>query len=284
MKYIILGVNRVAKDFLYIFENLEILYFVEIEIKCAEFLGYPVYDLAYALNDQDGYDQIILCDFDKKKYKNILTSKGLQYGTDFIYEEDFFETLDEVHIPKNRKIAVWGTGLTAKKLANYNIEWNTDCYIDTYKRNEQFNGIKVVTPDSITDWKTYFIIIAVEKDQEIRDVMINKGLMEKKILLAINMQWECHQICFAGLFLINLITIWNVALCLIIWRYCIGEIPDAVALHLWNKIWIILWIKGLMNSGIQIYIKYYVFRQRTIRIVFVIKQCVLYLLQRKMKI
>ncbi len=156
------------------------MYFVEIEIKCAEFLGYPVYDLAYALNDQDGYDQIILCDFDKKKYKNILTSKGLQYGTDFIYEEDFFETLDEVHIPKNRKIAVWGTGLTAKKLANYNIEWNTDCYIDTYKRNEQFNGIKVVTPDSITDWKTYFIIIAVEKDQEIRDVMINKGLMEKK--------------------------------------------------------------------------------------------------------
>lgn len=178
MKYIIYGVNRVAKDFLYVFEDLEILYFIDSESDCGEFLGYSVHDLEYALNDKD-YDQIILCDFDKDKKKNILVSKGFVYGTDFVYEEDFFETLDELHIPRHRKIAVWGTGLTAKKLSDYNVEWNTDCYIDTYKTTEQFNGIGVRSPKEITNWKDYFIIIAVVKDQEIVEYLQEKNLKEK---------------------------------------------------------------------------------------------------------
>lgn len=178
MKYIIYGTNRVAKDFLYIFDNLEILYFTESRPSHAHFLGYPVHDLNYALQDT-AYDQIILCDFDKTEKRAVLEQQNLSYGKDFIYEEDFFPLLDEIRIPGDRRIAVWGTGLVAKKLTDYNETWKTDCYIDTYKSEEQFCGIRVVTPDKIEEWKDYFVIIAVAKDQEILDYLRAQGLREK---------------------------------------------------------------------------------------------------------
>lgn len=155
------------------------MYFVDTDSKRKEFLEYSVYDLEYALNEHD-YDQIIVCDFDKDNKRNILVSRGLIYGIDFVYEEDFFETLDEFRVPKNRRVAVWGTGLTAKKLAKYNTQWNPDCYIDTYKSTEQFNGIKVMFPNEIASWKDYFVIIAVVKDQEIIDYLQKQDLKEKK--------------------------------------------------------------------------------------------------------
>lgn len=179
MKYIIYGTNRVAKDFLYIFDGLEILYFVGQKAEYQNFMDYTVHDLAYALNDKE-YDRIIICDFDKKEKEESLLSRGLKYGENYVYEEDFFETLDELHIPANRKIAVWGTGQTAKKISGFNSQWNPACYIDTYKSKEQFNGIPVMTPDSITDWESYFVIIAVVKDGEIRDFLSSRNLKEQE--------------------------------------------------------------------------------------------------------
>ncbi len=177
MKYIIYGVNRVAKDFLYIFDSLEIVYFIDTDSDRTDFLGYPVHDIAYALNNQ-GYDQIIICDFDKEQKKKRLLAEGLEYGKDFVCEQDFFAKLDDFQIPEGRKTAVWGTGLTAKKLAGYNIQWNTCCYIDTYKSTERFNGLPVMAPDEITDWKEYFIIIAVAKDKEITAYLRERNLTE----------------------------------------------------------------------------------------------------------
>ena len=79
MKYIIYGVNRVAKDFLYIFEDLEILYFTEDVIEIKELWSYPVRSLKEALNDTS-YDQIILCDFDKRQKEKILQKQGVFHG------------------------------------------------------------------------------------------------------------------------------------------------------------------------------------------------------------
>ena len=39
-----------------------------------------------------------------------LLKKGLSYGFDFFYEEDFFDLLDDWEIPQNRPIAIWGMG------------------------------------------------------------------------------------------------------------------------------------------------------------------------------
>ena len=64
MKYIIYGVNRVAKDFLYIFDSLEIVYFIDTDSDRTFFFGYLVLDLAYALNNQV-FDQLFICFFAK---------------------------------------------------------------------------------------------------------------------------------------------------------------------------------------------------------------------------
>ena len=45
MKYIIYGVNRVAKDFLYIFKDLDILYLTDDVTERGNFCGYPIQGL-----------------------------------------------------------------------------------------------------------------------------------------------------------------------------------------------------------------------------------------------
>ena len=108
MNYIIYGINRVSKDFMYIFDDLNILYLTDdinnISLNRCE---YPTKDLETALSDSS-YDQIIICDFDKKNKENLLQEKGFIYGKDYVYEEDFFSTLDNIVIPTDRKIAKIG--------------------------------------------------------------------------------------------------------------------------------------------------------------------------------
>lgn len=89
MKYIIYGVNRVAKDFLYMFEQLDILYFMDDTIEAKRFCGYEIKSIDDALQDCL-YDQIIICDFEKEQKEGILQENGLQYRRDYIYEQDFF--------------------------------------------------------------------------------------------------------------------------------------------------------------------------------------------------
>ena len=141
MKYIIYGINRVSKDFIYIFNNLEILYFVDSYYDSDHFLGYCVKNmesmLADTLSDQK---QIILCDIDKSVKEKKLQEHGLIYGRDYLYEEDFFTQLDDLKIPCDKKIAVWGTGNMCQFLLNHNLPWKTDVFIDTYKKQERFQG------------------------------------------------------------------------------------------------------------------------------------------------
>ena len=79
MKYILYGANRVAKDFLYMFEDLQIVYFIDDEYEGRMFLGYPVARPA-ELNKRMTEEQIILCDFDKTKKETRLLEMGLVYG------------------------------------------------------------------------------------------------------------------------------------------------------------------------------------------------------------
>ena len=66
MNYIIYGINRVARDFLYIFDNLSIKYLTDNEISSHTQWGFDVYELQHALKD-NCYDKIIVCDFEKGK-------------------------------------------------------------------------------------------------------------------------------------------------------------------------------------------------------------------------
>lgn len=179
MKYIIYGINRVSKDFIYIFNNLEILYFVDSDYDSDYFLGYCVKSmesmLADTLSDQK---QIILCDIDKSVKEKKLQERGFIYGRDYLYEEDFFTQLDDLKIPCDRKIAVWGTGNMCRFLLKHNFPWKADIFIDTYKKQERFQGRPVYAPSEILDLRKYYVIIAVEKDEEIRGYLSENGLGE----------------------------------------------------------------------------------------------------------
>ena len=64
MRYIIYGINRAAKDFTYIFDDLEILYLTDDNVEPDSVLWgkYSVRCVEDALADS-AYDQIIICGF-----------------------------------------------------------------------------------------------------------------------------------------------------------------------------------------------------------------------------
>lgn len=179
MKYIIYGINRIAKDFLYMFEKLNILYLTDDTVETDNAFGYKVQDLDATLNDSS-YDQIILCDFDKKQKEKVLREKGLLYGKDYVYEEDFFEELDEVSIPSNRKVLVWGTGKMCRLLLEQELPFSVEAFIDSYKKQDSFMEKPVFFPSEIEDWKKYYIIVAVDQAKEIFEELRGYGLTEKE--------------------------------------------------------------------------------------------------------
>lgn len=179
MKYIIYGTTRVTKDFLYIFDHLNIIYITDDQPSIAQLSGYEVKPLETALNDCS-YDRIILCDFDKSNKEKKLQDYGLKRGKDYLYEEDFFHSLDEFQIPANRKVAIWGTGQIADAFLEWNLNYEIQVCFDNYRSKEEFHGIAVKHPDQISDWNSYFIIIAVTKDVKIREQLESYGLVQGK--------------------------------------------------------------------------------------------------------
>lgn len=177
MDYIIYGANRVAKDFLYIFDKLKIMYVTDDGHSAEEFQGYEVKTLDEALSDKS-YDKIILCDFDKSQKEAKLQECGLERGKDYLYEEDFFADLDEFHIPPERKLAVWGTGQIADFFTKWNQCYEVAAYFDNHKSAESFYGNPVIHPEQVNDWKGYFIVIAVTKDEDIRAQLQALGLRQ----------------------------------------------------------------------------------------------------------
>lgn len=183
MNYIIYGANRVAKDFLYIFDKLNILYFIDNDSNLSSFLGYDVKTIEEGLSGTPDA-QVIICDFDKTSKEEVLKDNGLVYGIDYQYEEDFFGELDARPIPKERKIAVWGTGNMCRFLFKHRIPRQADIFIDTYRKQVFFQGKPVSLPDEISDWKEYYVIIAVADDHEIREYLLEQGLLEQEDFLS----------------------------------------------------------------------------------------------------
>lgn len=177
MRYIIYGINRVTKDFLYIFDQLDILYLTD-DCPAAESIwGYEVKKLEDALREHI-YDKIIVCDFDKKQKIVRLQEKGLRYDLDYIYEEDFFEELDDIVIPHDRQVFVWGTGNMSRFLLSQKLGFTISGFIDSYKTNDTFMEKQVFLPEEIIEWKKYYIIVAVNEAEEIINALLQQGLIK----------------------------------------------------------------------------------------------------------
>lgn len=185
MKYGIYGINRITKDFLYIFNDLNVLYIFEDEDSLFEkFEDKPVMnagDIPGCLSNGK-IDRVIICDFDKKKRLAVMQQLGLQYGTDFLYESDFFIRFDTYKLNKNNKpLVAWGAGNGAGKLGTYYGLDNISFFIDMNKSGLKFpnTNIPIFHPEEI-DLNTYFIIITVRESNEIICNLESKGLEHYK--------------------------------------------------------------------------------------------------------
>lgn len=177
MRYIIYGANRVAKDFLYIFDQLDIVCVVDDEWDKGSFAGHPVLKEDY-FRKKAADEQIILCEFTKDEKISRLDKMGFLYGTDYLYEEDFFPQLDSLHIPEERKLVMWGTGTIAKWFHEQYGNYDFDFYIDSFNHAESFLGKEIKRPQEIQNWNELFVVIGVEKDGEIREKLQGLELQE----------------------------------------------------------------------------------------------------------
>lgn len=184
MKYAIYGVNRVAKDFVYMFPLIDVVCYIDDTYNKTEFENKRVYKLsdikAFGM-DSLGIDQIILCDFLSEKLvkRGILESNGFIYGTHFLYEEDFFKYLDEkvVNLNKNKKpVVIWGTGKNAKFFTERFNRFEPAFFVDSYKGGIQFFEKDVKLPNDVENIASYFVIVAVYKDEEIVKYLMEQGL------------------------------------------------------------------------------------------------------------
>lgn len=179
MKYIIFGTNRVAKDFRYIFDDLDIMYHLKEKDEEIVIENILIRDLEYALGDKS-YDKIIICDFNKINKEKILKENGLEYGKHYIFEEDFFQQLDEIVIPKDKKVAIWGTGNMCHLLLEVCPDLQFDFFLDNYKKSDCIRGIPVYSPEEITNWNSLYIIIAIARDSDIINQLDSMGLKKNE--------------------------------------------------------------------------------------------------------
>lgn len=182
MKYGIYGINRVAKDFLYIFRDYEISFIFDDAIDRVSFNGVCVYSYedALARKAHGEIDQIIVCDFEKQHKRERLEREGFVYQIDYIYDEDFFPSLDTYYLNKDKKpLVAWGVGRRVAKLETYFGLDQIEFFIDSNKPGLHYSNteISIHLPDEVEDFKNFFIIITVGNSNEIIRFLESNGLV-----------------------------------------------------------------------------------------------------------
>lgn len=184
MMYAIYGINRVAKDFVYMFPDINVVFYIDDKYDKTEFDNKKVYrlsDVDMADKKALGFDKIIVCDFlpERREKSNSLVDLGLTYGKDFLYEEDFFGLLDgegrQIN-PQNKPVIIWGTGKNASFFSKRFIKFRPEFYVDSNKGGTMFFEKQVKFPEDVENLESYFVIIAVFKDKEIVQYLKEKGL------------------------------------------------------------------------------------------------------------
>ena len=176
-KCIIYGLNRVTKDFLYIFEDrVEIDYIIDDDQnKPGIWRRYQVYKSS-KLDERIDENPIIICGFDKKLPQHELEKRGMRRGIEYFFESDYFKSLDYYKIP-DKPVVVWGTGANAKKLLDSRPEFEISFFIDTHKDITEFHGYPVKKPEHIENWKDMFVIVAFARDSDAIDFLEEKGMI-----------------------------------------------------------------------------------------------------------
>lgn len=170
-KIILYGNKKIQEDFRILFNELDIVQ----DDKCN------------GIKDDPKEYFIVVCE---KKPNNIFEKSArerrLKYRENYTYIEDFFKYFNPMFLErKNRKLAVWGTGVAASELWDVldgkGIASEIDFYIDNKLDKKIFKGKAVVAPEEIRGRKDIYIIAATYRFQwEIYKQLNEYGFQHQK--------------------------------------------------------------------------------------------------------
>lgn len=191
-EYYIYGMNRVAKDFMYVFNKINIIGIFD-DVCCEERFGnVPVIvDMERTLKSKK--HKIIICDFNKEYKEQRCKDFGLLYGQDYFYEEDFFELLNtKFELPSDKKIVMWGIGKKGEKTYESYLKGKIEFCIDVYSSKTEFKNVPVKRPEEICNWNDLFIIVTPQDNHMIIKILQSNGLYEgENYILANRLTYDC---------------------------------------------------------------------------------------------
>lgn len=175
-----MGVSVLVYNDLYLWGSER--YINDLLYVCHDFIkGYECDYGNFPPSDEDVNGRlIVICSPSVEENEKKLRVLRKEYGKDYIFSEEIFEVLDKNYkefLFQSREVAVWGCGPRAIEFGNNEY---VDVYIDKNKELEgtEFNGKKVIHPDSINDWSKYFIFVSVFFEIEVKDYLEKCGLIE----------------------------------------------------------------------------------------------------------
>jgi Predicted Fe-S oxidoreductases len=192
-KIVIYGWGRYPKDFLYVFDSIQVSYYVDDEekekVKCYKDLK----------NEKDSVF-VIICKYDEKNARENLEKIGLKKGKDYVSAADLFPKLDFPikDIAREKDVYIYGTGDISHYFFHDFVEKNPDVEIvgcvdsNPEKKGKTFFRRPIYMPEEVLDDDNkFFIVASTLYYQEIKKKLMEYGKKEGKDFissLAIN-QW-----------------------------------------------------------------------------------------------
>lgn len=186
MKFYLYGINRIQRDFEYIFKNISIEGYLSNNEAIKEYNGRKVITLK-EYSSQPNDSMVLICDFDYNNVAETLEALGMRYESNYIYAHDLFGVLDEPlkEYLETKNIVLFGKGRRASELCiDGFIDRTNILYIDNdEKKRELSETAHVVSPSEYFDRirrEEDLVIIATDAYLEIKIQLQKYGLEEKK--------------------------------------------------------------------------------------------------------
>lgn len=180
-KIVIYGTGRYPKDFLYVFDSIQVSYYVD-DTAHGNAKSFQVLQ-----EEEKNTVFVIICKYDEKNAVQNLNRTGLKKGIDYVHAASLFHKLDFPirDIAGKRDVYVYGTGDVSHHFFHDFVEKNPDVDIvgcvdsDLHKRGKTFFRRKIYTPDEVIDnTNSFFIIASTLYYQEIKENLQRHGKEE----------------------------------------------------------------------------------------------------------
>lgn len=182
-KVVIYGSGRYPKDFLYVFDKIQVAYYVDDEAG-ANKKSYQI-----LRNEEKDKVFVIICKYNEKRARKNLEDIGFCRGVNYISATELFHLLDFPikEIAKERNVYIWGTGEISHNFFHNFVEKNPDLDIvgcidsDFSKKGKTFFRRPIYMPEEvINNSKNFFIIASTLYYQEIKEVLLKYGKKEER--------------------------------------------------------------------------------------------------------